>query len=123
MPTLQHKTYSNRADVLQEAIDYIKHIKNENYYLKHGSFPQMPNLYEDDAASITSSSSSEIDMVFPIDSNLLIKQPDKLATSSTSACSFVPEANQSEQLTTKNKRKKPIMTPPQSQFEFVLSFQ
>ncbi|KAG2194015.1 hypothetical protein INT46_001176 [Mucor plumbeus] len=123
LPTLQHKTYSNRADVLQEAIDYIKHIKNENYYLKHGSFPQMPNLYEDDAASITSSSSSEIDMVFPIDSNLLIKQPDKLATSSTSACSFVPEANQSEQLTTKNKRKKPIMTPPQSQFEFVLSFQ
>lgn len=108
---------------MQEAIEYIKHIKNENYHLKHGGSSQMPNLYEDDAVSITSSSSSETDMVFPENSNVLIKQPNILATPLTSTCFFAHEAELSEQLKTKNKGKKPVMASPQSQYEFVLSFQ
>lgn len=108
---------------MQEAIEYIKRIKNENYYLKHGGSSQIPNLYEDDAASTTSSSSSEIDLIFPENLNVLIKQPHILATPPTNNCSFVYKTDQSEKLTTRNKGKKPVMAPPQSQFESVLSFQ
>ncbi|KAL7335712.1 hypothetical protein PS15p_201144 [Mucor circinelloides] len=111
LPALQHKTESNRADILQEAIRYIKHITNENHRQKHpGSFSQMPNLYEDDSASVTSSSSSENNDIL-CTSNLDLPSLPQLEP--------IPSFSQkSDQF----KQKKPLMTPPQSQFESILSF-
>ncbi|GAN02004.1 hypothetical protein MAM1_0015c01443 [Mucor ambiguus] len=111
LPALQHKAENNRADILQEAIEHIKHLTNQNHRLKHrGSFSQMPNLYEDDSASVTSSSSSESNDMACKSSSHVSSLPQLPSISSSSLTS--------DQLD----QKKPIMARPQSQFESILSF-
>lgn len=108
---MQCKAENNRADILQEAIEHIKQLTNENYWLKHrGSFSQAPNLYEDDSDSTTSSSSSENNGMFCKYSSRVPSLPQL-----PSICSLAPNADQSD-------LKMPVMTRPQSQFESILSF-
>ncbi|KAL9552928.1 hypothetical protein MBANPS3_003544 [Mucor bainieri] len=112
LPTLQHKTENNRADILQEAIEHIKQLTNENHRLKHcGSFSQVPNLYEDDSASVTSSSSSENNDVVCKSSTHVSSLPHLPSISS-----FSPTSDQLLE------QKKSMMARPQSQFESILSF-
>lgn len=60
LPSIRHKNDNNRADILQEAIEYIKLIEKENDRLKrrdNGSRSAALPEEEDDIASVTSSSS------------------------------------------------------------------
>ncbi|KAF1799815.1 helix-loop-helix DNA-binding domain-containing transcription factor [Mucor lusitanicus] len=113
LPALQHKTENNRADILQEAIEHIKQLTTENHRLKRrGSFSQVPNLYEDDSASVTSSSGSE---------------NNDIVCKSSSHMSSLPQLPSISSLTSTppdhlEQKRKPTMIRPQSQFEFILSF-
>jgi hypothetical protein len=130
IPSIQHKDNNSRADVLQEAIEYIRLIQAENNQLKYGTSLNYPTLEDDDLASVTSSTSStDSSMIssprnsgraMSFDLNVNNKFPTSttattVTTATTATTVTNGQSNYSNKLT--------ALTLPQSHFESILSFQ
>ncbi|KAI9478602.1 MAG: hypothetical protein EXX96DRAFT_571497 [Benjaminiella poitrasii] len=136
LPNLQHKADNNRADILQEAIDYIKQVQNEKHRLKYGTelgspSLDLPSLDEDDLSSVTSnttnsssSSGSADNCIMPSSSSpsLLYNNATIYAPSSNNTFISQSSIKHDDDKQKQSCSKKPSTTLPQSCFESILTF-